>query len=99
MGNTGALSGRVCDSYCVQKYLNVRLLGTDRRHTTMSNQPHLAQPRTGDAIDDKGCGDDREAEVTAVSHTREARCLRNKLFLANAAVWIVILVLLKVFLG
>jgi hypothetical protein len=65
----------------------------------MSNQPHLAQPRTGDAIDDNGCGNDREADVTAVSHAREARCLRNKLFVANAMAWIVILVLLKVFLS
>jgi hypothetical protein len=70
--------------------------GTDRRHTTMNIQPHLARPRTGDAIDDNGGGDDREAEVTVACRAREARCLRNRLFLANALVWIVVLVLLKV---
>lgn len=62
----------------------------------MNTQPHVARPRSGDAIDDNDRENDGgEAEVTVLCHPRQAKCLRNKLILANVMAWVVILVLLK----
>lgn len=62
----------------------------------MNSQPYVSKPRTGDAIDDNDRENDGgEAEVTVICQPRQAKCLRNKLILANGLAWIVILVLLK----
>lgn len=67
----------------------------------MNNQPHVTRPHASAAIDnnERKDHDGGEDKVVALAHMRQARCLRNKLILANAVAWIVILVLLKVFFG
>jgi len=62
----------------------------------MNNQPHVTRPNTSAAIDDNERKDgDGEDEVVVLAHMKQARCLRNRLILANAAAWIIILILLK----
>jgi hypothetical protein len=64
----------------------------------MNNQPHVTRPHTSAAIDnnERKDHDGGEDEVVVLAHMRQARCLRNRLILANAAAWIIILILLKV---
>ena len=63
----------------------------------MNHQPHATRAHTSAAIENNERTDGGgEAEVVVVAHMRQARCLRNRLILANAAAWIIILLLLKV---
>lgn len=64
----------------------------------MNNQPHVTRPNTSAGIaNNEREHDGGEAEVTLVADVRQARCLRNKLILANVGAWVIILILLKVF--
>jgi hypothetical protein len=72
-----------------------RRSGTDWSPETMNNQPHTIRPRTSAASDNNEREDGGEAELVALAHMRQARCLRNRLILANVLAWIIILVLLK----